>query len=82
MIPLVIECANHKFSPYSFLCKHLIDSPKQKWVGMEVDDGREVEYDWLCEECFANHEQGDQLEDLIVPICIGCVEILKNAEEI
>lgn len=78
MNPLVIECADHTFSPYSFLCKHLIDNPKQLWVAMEVNDCREVEHDWLCEECYANFNDGDTLEDVVVPICIGCVESLKS----
>ncbi len=77
-VPLVIECHDGQYSPYSFVCQHLIDNPRQKWEGMEVEDGREVEYDWLCKECLNNFNRGDTLEDMLVPICIGCVRSLRG----
>ena len=80
MIPLVIECADHSFAPFSFLCNHLIDNPDQTWVGMEVEDGREVENDWLCEECAERFKAGDELAEVLIPICIGCVRRLRNEE--
>lgn len=80
MIPLIIECADHSYAPYSFLCKHLVDNPSQNWVSMDVQDGREVENDFLCEECADKFEQGDELSDTLVPICINCVRRLKGEE--
>lgn len=80
MIPLLIECHNGKFAPYSFLCVHLVDKPDQNWIAMEVQDGREVENDFLCEECAGNFEKGDELSDTLVPICINCVRKLKGEE--
>lgn len=80
MIPLVIECADHSFAPFSFLCHHLVDNPDQLWVGMDVQDGREVEHDWLCEDCAKRFEAGDELEEVLVPICINCVRKLKDEE--
>lgn len=80
MIPLIIECGDHSFAPFSFLCNHLCDSPDQTWVAMKVEDGREVENDWLCEECAERFEAGDELEEVLVPVCIGCVRRLRNEE--
>lgn len=80
MIPLIIECGDHSFAPFSFLCHHLCDFPDQEWVGMKVEDGREVENDWLCQECAARFEAGDELEEVLVPVCIGCVRRLRNEE--
>jgi len=82
MIPLLIECHTGQLVPYSFICQHLMDNPQQVWVGMDVNDGREVEKDWICEECLNNFESGDTLEEVISPICIDCVKILKSEEVI
>ena len=80
MIPLVIECADHSFAPFSFLCNHLLENSNQNWVAMKVEDGREVENDWLCEECAQRFETGDELAEVLVPICIGCVRKMRNEE--
>lgn len=81
MIPLVIECADHTLAPYSFLCRHLIDTPKQQWVSMDVQDGREVENDYLCAECADLFEAGDELAEVLIPICIHCTRQLKSQSE-
>ncbi len=80
MMPLVIKCSNHQYAPYSFLCCHLLDNPTMEWVPMEVDDGREVENDWLCKDCYDLFQTGDDLADQIVPICINCVRHLRGEE--
>lgn len=77
-MPLVIECGNNSFAPYSFVCQHLIDVPTVNWNPIEVSDGREVEYDWLCDECLDKHEIGNDLAEVIVPICTYCVRNLKG----
>lgn len=79
MNPLVIECGDHSYAPYSFVCQHLIDTPVMDWHPVEVDDGREVEYDWVCAECLQKHESGVQLEE-VIPVCINCVRRLKGDE--
>ena len=81
MIPLVIECSDHSFAPYSFLCNHLIDNPKQFWVSMDVQDGREVENDYLCSECADSFEHGDELAEVLIPICINCTRQLRSQSE-
>lgn len=81
MIPLNIECHGGQFAPYSFLCHHLIDNPKQFWVSMDVQDGREVEHDYLCAECADAFEGGDQLAEVLIPICINCTRQLKSQSE-
>jgi hypothetical protein len=78
MIPLVIECGDHSFAPYAFICFHLIDNPNLKWCPMEVEDGREVEYDWLCEECLEEYNDGSDLAENITPICINCVRRIRG----
>lgn len=80
MIPMNIECADHSFAPYSFMCRHLIDNPGQDWIAMDVQDGREVENDWLCPECADRFEAGDELEEVLIPVCINCVRRLKGEE--
>lgn len=80
MIPLIIECHNGELAPFSFLCNHLIDNPSLDWIGMDVQDGREVENDWLCPECADRFEAGDELAEVLIPICINCVRQLKGEE--
>jgi hypothetical protein len=80
MIHYLVECADHSFAPFSFLCNHLLDNPNQNWVSMEVQDGREVENDFLCEECAERFEAGEQLEEVLAPVCINCVRCLKGEE--
>lgn len=78
MYPMTIECSNHTFAPYSFVCKHLVANPNQLWVGMEIEDGRETENDWLCETCAKIFTDGEYLEETLVPICMHCVRELRN----
>ena len=80
MFPLIIECSDHSYAPYSFLCRHLIDNPNQNWVPMDVDDGREVEHDWVCPECVERFDAGDDLIEVLTPVCINCVRRLKGEE--
>lgn len=77
-VPKVIECANHQFAPWAVLCIHLIENPKLQWISVEVDDGREVENDYICAECYKQHMSGNDPVDDIRPICIHCVRKLKN----
>jgi hypothetical protein len=78
MIPFVIECKNGKTAPYSFVCRHLVENPQQNWVSMDVQDGREVENDWLCEDCAGAFEAGSDLVETLVPVCINCVRDLRG----
>lgn len=80
MIPLVVECHGGGLAPYSFICRHLIDTPSVGWVAMDVQDGREVENDWLCEDCADKFAAGDDLGETLVPVCIDCVRQLRCEE--
>ncbi len=79
-LPLLVECGDHSYSPYSFICQHLLDNPSLEWNPMEVGDGREVEYDWICPDCLDRHLQGENLGETLQTVCIGCVRRIRGEE--
>lgn len=81
--PLLIDCGDHGRAPYSFCCIHLCTVPAQPWLALALadDDAREVEADWLCENCFdvlqAIEDLGldpwEYLLPLLTTICVNCL---------
>lgn len=82
----LIQCHDHSWAPWHIMCRHLFDAPpKEKWIKIELaeDDGREVDGDWLCEDCDNRiQEPGDfdklMNEGLLAAVCMHCCNHLKE----
>jgi hypothetical protein len=77
-VPLVILCGDHSYAPWAIVCIHLINDPSNQWCKIEVVDGREVDGDWVCPDCYDKHQAGDDPVDQLVPLCMHCVNHLKQ----
>ena len=85
--PLLVECGDHGRAPYSFCCIHVSEDPAQPWIPLALadDDAREVQADWLCEDCFdvleAIEDLGldpwEYLMPLMTMICVNCLPGLQ-----
>ena len=84
-VPLVIQCGDHNYAPYSFVCRHLIENPLQEWIPIDIaeDDGREVDNDWVCEECDKNEiwTKHEEAVEALRIICIHCIKIIRSNPE-
>lgn len=76
--PKVIDCDLHGVSPWHIICDHLMDGVATDWYSIDVDDGREVECDWVCEDCLAKHEADDDSIDHLHAVCMHCVRLLRE----
>lgn len=84
-IPLVIECADHKMAPYSFVCIHLLKGASRVAVRIPTDDEREVECDFCCPACARLNEKvatdadaEQAMVDALHVVCIHCVRDLQK----
>jgi len=71
----LIQCADHKWAPWSLACVHLVNGAPD-WTAVPNDDSPEVDLDWLCIECHRKHPEVD-VDDLRA-ICIHCVRELQT----
>jgi hypothetical protein len=69
----LIQCADHKWAPWSVVCVHLING-ETDWNPVP-NEMPEVDYDWLCTDCRSKHPDLE-LDDLKA-ICIHCVRELQ-----
>lgn len=72
----LIQCGDHQWAPWSIVCKHLVSGESADWCPVAAEEDGEVEHDWLCPSCLANHPNHD-VDDLKA-ICIHCVRILRG----
>ena len=64
---------------WAITCIHLIEGrPASEWKRIDVDDGREVDADWVCTSCFGKHMQGRDSVDDLRPVCIYCMRHMKT----
>jgi hypothetical protein len=80
-VPKLIQCGDHKWAPWAIICCHLMDNPEDhEWCPIEVNDGREVDNDYVCPECFEAHfEQGEPHDiDKLRAVCIHCLRHLHE----
>jgi hypothetical protein len=80
--PNLIRCGDHSWAPYVVTCVHLIQGlPKERWRSVPVRDSREVEFDYICDECYAKKQARDTLTDPLTVlrlVCIHCMREMKN----
>lgn len=71
----LIQCADHKWSPWSIVCVHLVHGQSREWIGLP-SNFPEVDCDWVCPECEAEIEKPDLKK--LMAICIHCVRKLRK----
>lgn len=70
----LIQCSDHQWAPWSLVCVHLVNGGTD-WNAVPNDDSPEVDFDWLCDECY--RKQPDVNVDDLRAICIHCVRVLQ-----
>ena len=82
----LVNCLKHGKTPYSFICKHLLKTPTQIWIPIELakDDNREVDHDYLCQKCDAEdlHSDDEKCVEFLKILCIHCVRRNKAVQNI
>jgi len=82
--PQLIECGDHKMSPFCIICVHLIEgSPRKAFALPASEASPEVDHDWVCEKCVATMgKRGAKavLDDLR-PVCIHCARKVIDRHE-
>lgn len=79
MNSLTVNCDVHGTSPFHIVCDHLLNDYSTDWTAVEVNDGREVESDWVCPHCERAHRSGnDPIENLRV-ICMHCLRAHRES---
>lgn len=82
----LVNCQKHGKAPYSFICKHLLEFPRQIWIPIALakDDGREVDYDYLCQKCDAEdlHSDHEKCIEFLKILCTYCVRRNKAIQNI
>ena len=82
----LIECRDHKFAPWSIVCRHLVTGRSREWIRVEGSGEPDdlTDEDWVCPECFEKHfgqphdePSEDDLKDLQA-ICMHCVRKLRK----
>ena len=74
----LIECSDHLWSPWHVTCEHVIDGlPFDEWVRIDLadDDLREIDADWVCEECADELEAKDLTH--LKAVCMHCMREIK-----
>ena len=84
-LPKVIRCEDHSCAPWAVTCIHIIEGTATDVVPIVLDEGTEVEADWLCPECVQKHfgDEWDKCEiaDLRA-VCIHCLrQVLEPYQE-
>ena len=83
-VPQLIECTDHNFAPWCLICTHLVFQESKIAVVLPNDHIQEVDYDWLCPECFEifQEEGADPLMDVMKCVCMHCANhLLENCKK-
>ena len=77
----LIQCADHKWAPWSIICTHLMDGSSRVWLPLE-SSLPEVDHDWMCPVCIEGHDEEASADDSdtqhLHAICIHCVRSLRK----
>ena len=76
----LIRCGDHSLAPSALTCVHICDGTATSVMPIPQEEGNEIEYDWLCSNCFDKHlfNAHGTVDDLRI-VCIHCLrEILKQ----
>ncbi len=78
--PKLISCPKHGDKvPWAVICYHLLKGrPADQWRPLTVEDYREVESDWVCENCYNKYCGTERQTDLLVVICMFCLRELQR----
>lgn len=69
------KCGDHQYAPGCLVCVHLVEGHSTHWCPVPIEEGSELESDWLCPECL---EQFPDIDiKLLQPICMHCVRELQ-----
>jgi hypothetical protein len=71
----LIQCADHKWAPWSIVCGHLLQGKAKDWNAVPQEGSGEAMNDWLCSKCLKRLPDVP-VEDLHA-ICIHCVRKLQ-----
>lgn len=83
LVPLTIECSEHRHVPYSFVCVHLLKRQTAKWVPVDLAEGdlREVDWDYCCPRCYVKSLNGTlDVVRMTHPACMNCVRDLQKCD--
>lgn len=74
--PKLIQCGDHSLAPWAITCVHVCEGTATDVIPIPQKEGREVDADWLCPECFEKHFLGGadskDMSDLRA-VCIHCL---------
>ena len=73
----LIQCADHKWAPWSIVCKHLVEGTSDDWRPIP-SSSLEVDFDWMCPACESDHERDQDDVENLRAICIHCVRKLRG----
>jgi len=70
----LIKCGKHTLAPWATTCVHICDGTATDVVPILLGEGNEVEYDYICDQCFKKYfiGQSNDLGDLRT-VCIHCL---------
>lgn len=68
----LIRCGDHSLAPWAIVCVHILDGTADDVVPIPQADGSEVEFDWLCPQCYADLAAENGVDDLRY-VCIHCL---------
>ena len=74
-VPKLIQCGDHSYAPWALICVHLMKGTAKEWVAIEVDDGREVDNDYICPDCAGKVSMtpGEWDIENLRAVCIHCL---------
>ena len=76
--PRLIQCGDH-LAPWALTCTHIMLGTATEVVPIRCE-GREVEYDWLCPQCYRKYymDNDNWKTDDLALVCMYCLrEIMK-----
>ena len=72
----MIKCGGNRQARCATTCVHIVERTARKVLPIRNDDGSEVEYDWLCPQCFKKYyleNEGTFDVDDLRAVCIRCM---------
>jgi len=74
--PNLIQCGDHKWAPWSVVCKCLADNADRKDWNPLHSKIPGATYDWACDDCVQTLDKPDL--DKLAAVCIHCVKRLRR----
>ena len=80
-LPKLIQCGDHRFAPWAATCVHVMERTATDVVPVRCEEGSEVEYDWLCPQCFRKYYLFNEDTWDVDDLCIVCIHCLREIME-